>query len=188
MTSPEVVTQLLLDWNNGDTAALDELMPLVYAELHRLAASYLSRERSDHTLQPTALVNEAYLRLIDQNSVAWQNRAQFFGIAAQMMRRILVNHARDRQADKRGGPHVLRVSLDDAISFFEERDVNLVALDDALEALGNLDQRQSQIVELRFFGGLTIEEVAAQLHASPATVKREWTTAKLWLLRELSRN
>ena len=162
-------------------------MPLVYAELHRLAASYLSRERSNHTLQPTALVNEAYLRLIDQNSVAWQNRAQFFGIAAQMMRRILVNHARDRHADKRGGD-AIRLSLDDAISFFEERDVNLVALSDALEQLAKLDLRQSQIVELRFFGGLTIEEVAEHLHASPATIKREWTTAKLWLLREISRN
>ena len=185
MTSPEVITQLLNDWNKGDQAALDQLMPLVYAELHRLAASYLARERSDHTLQPTALVNEAYLRLTDQNNIAWQNRAQFFGIAAQMMRRILVNHARDRHADKRGG-HILRVSLDDAISFFAERDVNLVALDDALEELAKLDQRQSQIVEMRFFGGLTIEEVAAQLHTSPATVKREWTSAKLWLLREIS--
>jgi RNA polymerase sigma factor (TIGR02999 family) len=163
-------------------------MPLVYAELHRLAASYLARERADHTLQPTALVNEAYLRLIDQNGVAWQNRAQFFGIAAQMMRRILVNHARDRHADKRGGPAILRVSLDDAISFFEERDVNLVALDEALTRLAEMDQRQSEIVALRFFGGLTIEEVAAQLNTSPATIKREWTTAKLWLLRELSRN
>lgn len=187
MTSPQVVTQLLNDWSKGDQTALDQLMPLVYAELHRLAASYLSRERSDHTLQPTALVNEAYLRLIDQNSLAWENRAQFFGIAAQMMRRILVNHARDRHADKRGGPDILRVSLDDAISFFEERDVNLVALDEALTRLAEMDPRQSQIVELRFFGGLTIEEVAAQLHTSPATVKREWATAKLWLLRELSR-
>jgi len=187
MSSPEIVTQLLNDWSKGNQTALDELMPLVYAELHRLAASYLSRERADHTLQPTALVNEAYLRLIDQNAVAWENRAQFFGIAAQMMRRILVNHARDRHAEKRGGPDILRVSLDDAISFFEERDVNLVALDEALTRLEQMDPQQSQIVELRFFGGLTIEEVAAQLHTSPATVKREWSTAKLWLLRELSR-
>jgi RNA polymerase sigma factor (TIGR02999 family) len=186
MTSPEAVTQLLIDWNNGDKAALDQLMPLVYAELHRLAASYLSHERSDHTLQPTALVNEAYLRLIKQNSVAWENRAQFFGIAAQMMRRILVNHARDRHADKRGG-HALRVSLDDAISFFEERDVNLVALDDALNGLAELDPQQSSIVELRFFGGLTIEDVATRLNISPATVKRDWSTAKLWLLREISK-
>ena len=186
MTSPEAVTQLLIDWNRGDKAALDQLMPLVYAELHRLAASYLSRERSDHTLQPTALVNEAYLRLIKQNSIAWENRAQFFGIAAQMMRRVLVNHARDRHADKRGG-HALRVSLDDAISFFEERDVNLVALDDALNVLAVLDPQQSRIVELRFFGGLTIEEVALQLNISPATVKRDWSTAKLWLLREISK-
>ena len=187
MASPQVVTRLLNDWSKGDQTALDQLMPLVYAELHRLAASYLSRERSDHTLQPTALVNEAYLRLIDQNSLAWQNRAQFFGIAAQMMRRILVNHARDRHADKRGG-HALRLSLDDAISFFEERDVNLVALDDALQAPATLDPRQSQIVELRFFGGLTIEEVAAQLHTSPATVKRRWALAQAWLYRDLSRS
>src|SRR6185436_1014662 len=187
MASPQVVTRLLLNWSQGDETALDQLIPLVYAELHRLAASYLSRERSYHTLQPTALVNEAYLRLIDHPSVAWQTRAQFFGLAAQMMRRILVNHARDRHADKRGGSDILRVSLDDAISFFEERDVNLVALDEALTRLAEMDQRQSQIVELRFFGGLTIEEVAAQLHTSPATVKREWATAKLWLLRELSR-
>jgi len=186
MTSPEAVTQLLLDWSKGDKAALDQLMPLVYAELHRLAASYLSRERSDHTLQPTALVNEAYLRLIKQNSVAWENRAQFFGIAAQMMRRVLVNHARDRTADKRGG-HALRVSLDDAISFFEERDVNLVALDDALNGLAELDAQQSKIVELRFFGGLTIDEISLQLNISPATVKRDWSTAKLWLLREISK-
>ena len=149
--------------------------------LHRLAASYLSRERSDHTLQPTALVNEAYLRLIDQNGVAWENRAQFFGIAAQMMRRILVNHARDRHAEKRGGPDILRVSLDDAISFFEERDVNLVALDEALTRLEEMDPRQSQIVELRFFGGLTIEETAEALDISPATVKRDWVSAKAWL-------
>jgi RNA polymerase sigma factor (TIGR02999 family) len=186
MTSTEAVTQLLIDWNNGDKAALDQLMPVVYAELHRLASSYLSRERSDHTLQPTALVNEAYLRLIKQNRIAWENRAQFFGIAAQMMRRVLVNHARDRHADKRGG-HALRVSLDDAISFFEERDVNLVALDDALNALAELDEQQSRVVEMRFFGGLTIEEIAGQLNISPATVKRDWSTAKLWLLREISK-
>jgi RNA polymerase sigma-70 factor (ECF subfamily) len=186
LTSPEVVTQLLLDSSKGDKAALDRLMPLVYAELHGLAASYLSRERSDHTLQPTALVNEAYLRLIKQNSVAWENRAQFFGIAAQMMRRVLVNHARDRYADKRGG-HALRVSLDDAISFFADRDVNLVALDDALHALAELDPQQSRIVELRFFGGLTVEAIAVQLDISPATVKRDWSTAKLWLLREISK-
>ena len=185
--SPHEMTQLLAAWSDGDREALDRLLPLVEDELHRLAHHYMNRERGGHTLQTTALVNEAYLRLIDQNSVAWQNRAQFFGIAAQMMRRILVNHARDRHADKRGGD-AIRLSLDDAISFFEERDVNLVALSDALEQLAKLDLRQSQIVELRFFGGLTIEEVAEHLHASPATIKREWTTAKLWLLREISRN
>lgn len=184
MASPEGVTQLLVNWSNGDRAALDALMPVVYTELHRLAESCLRRERPDHTLQPTALVHEAYLRLIDQRSVNWQNRAQFFGIAAQMMRRILVNYALSRKAEKRGGP-VRKLSLDEALSFFEEQDVNLIALDEALTNLAALDPQQSQIVELRFFGGLTIEEVAEVLDVSPATIKREWSSAKLWLLREI---
>ncbi len=184
--SSQGVTQLLVDWGNGDQAALDALMPVVYDELRRIAESYLRHERANHTLQPTALVHEAYLRLIAQQSVNWQNRAQFFGLAAQMMRRILVNYAHTRHAAKRGG-HETRLSLDDAISFFEERDVNLIALDDALTKLATLDAQQSEIVELRFFGGLTVEETAEVLSLSPATVKREWGAAKLWLLREIGR-
>jgi RNA polymerase sigma factor (TIGR02999 family) len=179
------VTQLLVAWGDGDKAALDELMPAVYDELRRLAQSYLSRERPGHTLQTTALVHEAYLRLVDQRSVNWQNRAQFFGIAAQMMRRILINHAKDRRAKKREG-YASRVSLDDAVSFFEERELDLMELDEALNSLAVLDPQQTQIVELRFFGGLTIEEVAEFLNMSPATIKREWDSAKLWLRRQLS--
>jgi RNA polymerase sigma factor (TIGR02999 family) len=179
------VTQLLVAWGEGDKAALDELMPVVYDELRRLAQRYLSRERPGHTLQTTALVHEAYLRLVDQRSVNWQNRAQFFGIAAQMMRRILINHAKDRHAKKRQG-YAARVSLDDAVSFFEQRELDLVALDEALNGLALLDPQQTQIVELRFFGGLTIEEVAEVLGLSPATIKREWDSAKLWLRRQLS--
>ncbi len=182
--SSQGVTQLLVDLSNGNRAALDALLPVVYDELRHIAESYLRRERPGHTLQPTALVHEAYMRLIDQQSVNWQNRAQFFGLAAQMMRRILVNYAHDHHAEKRGG-HATRLSLDDTISFFEERDVNLIALDDALKKLTVIDPQQSQIVELRFFGGLTIEEVAEVLSVSPALVKREWRTAKLWLKREL---
>ena len=153
------VTELLVAWGEGDKAALDELMPVVYDELRRLAQNYLSRERQGHTLQTTALVHEAYLRLIDQRSVNWQNRAQFFGIAAQMMRRILINHANDRNAKKRQG-YATKVSLDEAVSFFEKRELDLMALDEALNDLAALDPQQTQIVELRFFGGLTIEEVS----------------------------
>ena len=163
---------------------LDELMPAVYDELRRLAQKYLSRERAGHTLQTTALVHEAYLRLIDQKSVNWQNRAQFFGIAAQMMRRILINYAKDRQAKKRQG-YSIRVSLDEAVNFFEKAEVDLTALDEALNELAALDPQQTQIVELRFFGGLTIEEVSEVLEISPATTKREWDSAKLWLRRRL---
>ncbi|HEU4837214.1 MAG TPA: ECF-type sigma factor [Pyrinomonadaceae bacterium] len=163
---------------------LDELMPVVYDELRRLAQKYLSRERAGHTLQTTALVHEAYLRLIDQKSVDWQNRAQFFGIAAQMMRRILINYAKDRQAKKRQG-YSIRVSLDEAVNFFEKAEVDLTALDEALNELAALDPQQTQIVELRFFGGLTIDEVAEVLEVSPATTKREWDSAKLWLRRRL---
>lgn len=165
-------------------AALDQLMPVVYDELRRLAQNYLSRERPDHTLQTTALVHEAYLRLVDQKTVNWQNRAQFFGIAARMMRRILINYAEERRAKKRQGSAV-RVSLDEAVNFFEERDLDLAALDQALNALAALDEQQAQVVELRFFGGLTIEEVSEVLEISPATTKREWESAKLWLRREL---
>jgi RNA polymerase sigma factor (TIGR02999 family) len=163
---------------------LDELMPAVYDELRRLAQKYLSRERADHTLQTTALVHEAYLRLVDQKTVDWENRAQFFGITAQMMRRILINHAKERQAKKRQG-YAVRVSLDEAVNFFEKADVDLPALDEALNELAALDSQQAQVVELRFFAGLTIDEVSEVLEISQATTKREWDSAKLWLRRRL---
>jgi RNA polymerase sigma factor (TIGR02999 family) len=185
MSAPPV-TQLLVEWSRGNQAALDELFPIVYEELRRLARAYLRHEAPGHTLQPTALVHEAYLRLVDQQSVNWQNRAQFFGLSAQMMRRILVNHALSRRAAKRGGD-VRKVPLDEALDFFEVRSVDLVALDQAMKALAAFDPRQSQIVELRFFGGLTIDETAEVTGVSPATVKREWTAARLWLLREMAR-
>lgn len=185
VSSQQGVTKLLVAWGEGDKAALDELMPVVYDELRRLAQNYLSRERPGHTLQTTALVHEAYLRLVDQKTVNWQNRAQFFGIAAQMMRRILINYARERNARKRQG-YATKVSLDDAISFFEKRELDLAALDEALNTLATLDPQQTRIVELRFFGGLTIEEVSEVLGISPATTKREWDSAKLWLRRQLS--
>jgi RNA polymerase sigma-70 factor, ECF subfamily len=186
MTEPRSITQLLLDSKQGDKLALDELMPLVYGELRRLAESYLQRERPDHTLQATALVHEAYMRLVDQQAVNWRNRAQFFGLAATMMRRILINHAEARNAARRGG-HQQKLALDDAISFFEAENVDLLDLDEALTRLTEMDQRQAQIVELRFFGGLTTDEVAEVLEVSPATVKREWLMAKTWLFRELSK-
>ena len=181
------VTQLLVAWNQGDQAALDQLLPVVYDELRSLARSYLRRERSDHTLQATALVHEAYLRLIDQHSVTWQNCAHFFGIAAQMMRRILVNHARAKKTEKRGGLEH-KLSLDEVVSFAEQREVDLVALDDALKTLESFDPQQSRIVELRFFTGLSIEETVEVLGISPATVKRDWSTAKVWLRREISKS
>jgi RNA polymerase sigma factor (TIGR02999 family) len=184
-TSPHAVTQLLVDWGNGDRQALEKLTPLVYQELKRLAARYLRRERREHTLQSTALVHEAWLRLIDQNHVHWQNRAQFFGIAAEMIRRILIDHARNRQAAKRGDG-AIKLSLDEALGAPDRRDFDLVALDDALKDLAKLDPKQGQLVELRFFAGLSIEESAEVLGVSPATVKREWAVAKAWLYRELS--
>jgi RNA polymerase sigma factor (TIGR02999 family) len=179
------VTKLLVDWSNGDEAAFEQLTPLVYDELRRLAGRYLRRERSDHTLQSTELVHEAYLRIVDQRRVRWQNRAHFFAIAAQMIRRILVDHARSRQAQKRGAAPY-KLSLDEAGPLAERRDLDLVALDDALSGLSKLDTQQSRIVELRFFAGLSVEETAEVLHVSPATVKRDWTTAKAWLFREMS--
>lgn len=182
--TPEGVTQLLLKWSNGDRAALDELMPLVYDELRRLAGGYLKRERSDHTLQPTALVNEAYLLLVDQRHAHWQNRAQFIGVAAQMMRRILVDHARAHQAVKRGGPN-FTVALSQADYLASRADVDLLAIHDALDRLAAIDPQQSRIVELRFFGGLTIEETAEVLKVSHATVERDWKMARAWLRREL---
>jgi len=184
-TAPHVVTRLLVEWGNGDQQALEKLTPLVYQELKRLAARYLRRERREHTLQSTALVHEAWLRLIDQKQVHWQNRAQFFGIAAEMIRRILIDHARGRQAAKRGDG-AIKLSLDDAMATPNRRDLDLVALDDALHDLGRLDPQQSRLVELRFFAGLSIEESAEVLGVSPATVKREWMAAKAWLYREIS--
>jgi RNA polymerase sigma factor (TIGR02999 family) len=184
--STKDVTRLLLDWSAGDRAALDQVMPLVYDELRRLAGQYLRRQRPGHTLQPTALVHEAYIRLVDQSHVQWQNRAHFFGMAAQVMRRILVDHARRHQAAKRGSG-ARTVALDDAVSFSKERQVDLVALDDALTGLATFDPQQCRIVELRFFGGLTIEETAEVLGLSPATVKREWNMAKTWLHKQVRR-
>jgi len=185
MADPAGVTQLLADASQGDQGALDALFPLVYNELRRLADAYLRNERPNHTLQATALVHEAYLRLVDQTSINWQNRAHFFSVAAQVMRHILVDHARSHQRLKRGGS-ARKLSLDEAVSFFEQRDLNLVGLDEALTDLEKLDPQQSRIVELRFFGGLTIEEMAEVLKTSPATVSREWSMAKMWLHRALT--
>jgi RNA polymerase sigma factor (TIGR02999 family) len=176
---------MLQAWSAGDSNALDDLLPVVYAELHRLAKSRLRSERGDHTLQATALVNEAYVRLVGQSRMHWLNRAQFFGTAAEIMRRILVDHARERRSAKRGGG-ATRVELDEALGAVEARDVDVLALDLALERLEQLDARQGRLVVLRFFGGLTIDEVAGVLEMSPATVKREWLTAKMWLRRELA--
>ena len=179
----QAVTRLLVRWTEGDPAALENLLPLVYDELRRLARSYLQRERSGHTLQSTALVHEAYIRLVDQD-VSWQSRAHFFGIAAQMMRRILVDHARGKNAAKRGDGACV-VTLDEAIAGTGSRDVNILALDEALERLAKLDPQQSRIVELRFFAGLSIEETGEVLGISPATVKRDFAMAKAWLHREM---
>jgi RNA polymerase sigma factor (TIGR02999 family) len=184
-TRPEAVTQLLVEWQNGSQKALDRLLPLVYEELRTIAGRYLSRESPSHTLQSTALVHEAYLKLIGQRRVQWQNRAHFFGIAAQMMRRILVDHARHQHRDKRGGP-APKLSLDEAIATAEpEPDVDLLALDEALTSLARIDPRGERIIELRFFSGLTIDETAEVLDISAGTVKREWSTARAWLYREM---
>lgn len=184
-SSPQEVTQLLIAWNNGDQSALDELIPLVYAELRRVARRYMGRERAGHTLQTTALVNEAYLRLIDASRVQWQNRAHFYAIAAQLMRRILVDYARSQNYIKRGG-EAHHLPLEDAAVFSAEQAPDLVALDDALKSLAAFDIRKSQVVELRFFGGLSVEETAEVLKVSPRTVLSDWSLAKAWLLRELS--
>ena len=186
MTAPTTheVTQLLLAWGGGDGDALDRLTPLVYEELHRLARRYMGREPSGHTLQATALVNEAYLRLIDHGRVRWENRAHFFGVAAQIMRHILVDFARSRRNLKRGGD-LRRVSLDEALAVSGGRAADLVALDDALKALKAVDERKSRVVELRFFGGLSVEETAEVLKVSEETVMRDWRLARMWLLREL---
>ncbi|CAN5265959.1 ECF-type sigma factor [soil metagenome] len=185
MDTAENVTQILQDLSAGDASAVERLMPFVYDELRRLAAVYFSRERRDHTLQPTALVHEAYLRLISQTNVEWQNRAHFFGVAAQMMRRILVDHARHHLSAKEGGSQT-KVALDEAVSFPNKKDFDLVKLDEALESLAELDERKSRIVELKFFGGLSAEETALVLNISEKTVRRDWQTAKLWLYRELN--
>ena len=180
------VTQLLQEWSNGEEQALDRLVPQIHRELRKLAASYLRKERQDHTLQPTALVNEAFLKLIDQRAVKWQNRAHFFGIAAQAMRRILVDHARAYAAGKRG-EGARKLPLDDAIVIAGPIDIDLLALDQALMRLATIDPQQSRVVELRFFGGLTMDETAEVMHISPATVGREWRMAKAWLFAELGR-
>jgi RNA polymerase sigma factor (TIGR02999 family) len=182
---PEV-TQLLIAWSRGDERALEQLMPLVYQELRRLARRYMARESPGQTLQATALVHEAYLRLIEQRLVSWQNRAHFYAISAQMMRRILVDRARARHFEKRGG-EAPRISLDEAL-VCQEREPNLVALDDALKSLAVLDPRKSRVVEMRYFGGLSVEESAEVLKVSPDTVMRDWKLAKVWLLRELSKS
>ena len=181
---PQQVTQLLVDWSNGNQAALDQLMPLVHDELHRLAHHYMSRERPDHTLQTSAVVNEAYLRLVDQNDLHWQSRAQFFGLAAQLMRHILVDHARGHARAKRGGGQ--KVALEDFAVLNPERGAELIALDQALKKLAALHPRKGQIVELKFFGGLTVEEIAEVLKVSPVTVMRDWSFARSWLHREIS--
>jgi RNA polymerase sigma-70 factor (ECF subfamily) len=184
-TSPQEVTQLLVAWSDGDRSALDKLLPLVEGELHRLAHRYMSRERQDHTLQTTALVNEAYLKLIDQK-VEWQNRAHFFGIAAQIMRRILIDHARKHLGAEHGGGKA--ISLDEVAVVSDERASELVALDEAITTLERVDERKSRVVELRYFGGLSVEETATVLGVSADTITRDWRTAKAFLRRELSRH
>jgi RNA polymerase sigma-70 factor (ECF subfamily) len=184
MQVPSNVTHVLERWSNGEESALDELLPLIYKELRRLAGNYLRRERRDHTLQPTALINEVFLRLIDQHDIKWQNRAHFFGIAARLMRRILVDHARAHEAGKRGGPHY-SLSLSKADRIAGQPSLNLLTLHLTLQRLEELDPQQSRIVELRFFGGLTIEETAEVLSISHATVEREWKMARAWLRQEM---
>ena len=184
MNADADITALLVDWNNGDRSAMERLMPLVERELHRLAHAYMRREDPDHMLQTTALINETYLRLVDQRKVQWQNRAHFFGIAAQIMRRILLNYARDQNRQKRGGK-AIHVSLSEALIMPAEKDREIIALNDALNRLEEVDERKAKVVELRFFGGLTIEEVAEVLKVSTVTVLRDWAFAKAWLSREM---
>lgn len=185
--STHEVTQLLIEWSNGDKAALDKLIPLIHEELRRLAHHYMSRERPGHTLQTTALVDEAYVRLVNRKDVHWQNRAHFFAISAQLMRSILVDHARSHAYAKRGGG-ARKISLDETLIVSQQRAAEVVALDDVLKELADFDPQQSRIVELRFFGGLTIEETAEVLDLSTATIKREWSTAKAWLYHELAKS
>lgn len=185
MTSTSFITQRLIAWNNGDPEALEELMRIVYNELRRLANHYLRSERPEHTLQPTALVHEAYLRLSDQRQVRWQNRAHFFGVAAQMMRRVLVDHARANHRSKRGGA-APRLSFDEAAYMHRSQDAQVLALDYALTRLKSIDTRKSDVVELRYFGGLSVDETAEVLGVSPHTVMRDWNMAKAWLYQEIS--
>ncbi len=182
--APNEITQRLIAWSSGDATALDELIPAVYQELRRMADRYLRLENPGHTLQPTALVHEAYLRLIDQQYVDWQNRAHFFGVAAQMMRRILVDHARAKHREKRGG-EAIRLSLDDVINLSHERAADLIALDEALNTLAAVDERKSHVVEMRYFGGLSVAETARAMGVSPDTVMRDWKMAKAWLYQEI---
>ena len=184
MAQSKGVTELLIDLGKGDERAVDELLPVVYDELRRIAKYYMSRERSSHTLQATALVNETYLKLIDQQKVDWKNRSHFFGLAAEIMRRILVNHARDRVAQKRGG-ELQQVSMSVAIDTFQKQEVEILALNDALIELAKIDERKSRVVELKFFGGLTSKEIAEVLQISDATVEREWSFARAWLFDAL---
>ncbi len=183
--SQNEVTKLLVDWGDGNQAALEELMPLVYGELHRIAHRRMGRERAGHTLQTSALVNEAFVRLVDQRRVKWRNRAHFFAVCAQLMRRVLVDYARGRLYAKRGGG-AIKVSLDEGVAAAEGQTAEVIALDDALKSLAEIDPRKSQIVELRYFGGLSIEETAQALDVSPGTVMREWTLAKAWLFRTIT--
>jgi RNA polymerase sigma factor (TIGR02999 family) len=178
------ISLILKDWSGGKRESADKLLSLVYDELRRIARQYLRKERADHTLQPTALVHEAYMKLIDISDVSWQDRAHFFAVASNVMRHILVDHARARAAEKRGGERE-RIALEDAVNLSDKADVDLLALDEAMRQLAEFDAQQSKIVELRFFGGLTIEETAHVIGISPATVKREWTMAKAWLFRRM---
>ena len=180
------VTELLTRWSNGESGARERLVPLVYNELRQMAKQVLSRQGPDNTLQSTALVHEAYLRMVGHDEVHWQGRVHFFAVASQLMRRILIDHVRMRRAKKRGGENIT-LMLDESVVLSAQREVDLVALDDALNQLAQLDERQCRLVELRFFGGLTIEETSKAMDISPATVKREWSTARLWLLQEMSR-
>jgi RNA polymerase sigma factor (TIGR02999 family) len=183
---PKEITQLLMAWGDGDKQALDRLMPFVYNELRRLAKNYMRNQRSDHTLQTTALVNEAYLRLIDSSQVRWQNRTHFFAISAQLMRRILVDFARAKKANKRGGDNQ-KITFDEQLPVSEEKESDLLALDEALQELALLNARQAQIVEMRYFGGMNEKEVAEALEISTRTVRRDWSVARAWLFRELKK-
>ena len=184
--SPNEITQQLIAWSKGDSAALDKLIPAVYQELRRMADRCLRGENAEHSLQPTALVHEAYLRLIDQSRVEWHNRAHFFGVAAQMMRRILIDHAKTKHREKRGG-NARKLSLDEIANYADEPAAELIALDEALKILAEMDERKSRVVEMRYFGGLTVEETAQVLGVSDKTVMRDWNLAKAWLYQQLNR-